>query len=167
MEVNPCCIGNTGASVRRQAQGRRKALQRPGAAGLQGHKPPLFSASGRSRRKPLFSGISAVFNRPKKQLDIKSCGPGAPTLAQLALLRNPQHFRQSHCTAVFAISPPGQTLANYALAARREPPDVATARIIDSRRVAGRRLAADDLASGIVRSISSWQAWRARHCRWF
>jgi polyphosphate kinase 2 (PPK2 family) len=38
-------------------------------------------------------------------------------------------------------------------------------RIIDRRRVAAGRLAADHQASGIVRSISSWQAWRARHCR--
>jgi hypothetical protein len=40
-----------------------------------------FRSFGRNRRKPLFSGTSGVFNRPKKQLDIKSCGPGAPMLA--------------------------------------------------------------------------------------
>jgi hypothetical protein len=30
---------------------------------------------------PLFSGASAVSNKPKKQLDIKSCGPGVAVLA--------------------------------------------------------------------------------------
>jgi hypothetical protein len=30
---------------------------------------------------PLISSTSDVFNRPKKRLDIKSCGPDAPMLA--------------------------------------------------------------------------------------
>jgi hypothetical protein len=51
------------------------------------------------------------------------------------------------------------------LTARCDPADIASARVIDRRRVTARRFAADHLASGIVRSISSWQAWRARHCR--
>jgi hypothetical protein len=40
-----------------------------------------LSSSGRNRNMPLFSGSSAFFNRPKKWLDIKPCGPGAPRLA--------------------------------------------------------------------------------------
>jgi hypothetical protein len=36
------------------------------------------------------------------------------------------------------------------LAVRGEPSNVATTGIVDRRRVAGRRLAADDLASGII-----------------
>ena len=39
---------------------------------------------------------------------------------------------------------------SYALAVRREPSDIAAARVIDSRGVAGCRLAADDLAARIV-----------------
>ena len=39
---------------------------------------------------------------------------------------------------------------SYALAVRRKPSDIAAARVIDSRGVAGCRLAADDLAARIV-----------------
>jgi hypothetical protein len=53
-------------------------------------------------------------------------------------------------TAVFAISPSGQSAASYALAACREPSDIPPARVIDRRRVAAGGLAADDPASRIV-----------------
>jgi len=49
-------------------------------------------------------------------------------------------------TSAFAISPSGQSAASYALAARCKPSYIATARIMDGRRVAAGGLAADDLA---------------------
>ena len=56
----------------------------------------------------------------------------------------------STSTAVFAISPSGQSAASYALAACREPSGIPPARVIDRRRVAAGGLAADDPASRIV-----------------
>lgn len=56
----------------------------------------------------------------------------------------------STSTAVFAISPSGQSAASYALAACHEPSGIPPARVIDRRRVAAGGLAADDPASRIV-----------------
>jgi hypothetical protein len=78
----------------------RKAVPRGGAAGLSDTGQPRASAHlvklgpiGARRvpaglllvqqksKNPLFSSTYNVFNRPKKRLDIKSCGPGPAVLA--------------------------------------------------------------------------------------
>jgi hypothetical protein len=83
-------------------------------------------------------------------------------------------------TAVFAISPSGQSAASYALAACREPSGIPPARVIDRRPVAAGGLAADDPASRIVvrrraaavgrragaRMMTSGMQWRVWSPRW-
>jgi hypothetical protein len=64
---------------------RQGYRNRAGGASAQGVKLGPIGArrvsAGLSRveqksKKPSFSVVPGVFNRPKKQLDIKSCGPG-------------------------------------------------------------------------------------------
>jgi hypothetical protein len=73
-------INDNHAGQRGPQEGQPAPRHSQGLSGPSGFRRAFRSSSG-SRKKPLFSRTSDVFNRAKKRLDIKSCGPDAPTLA--------------------------------------------------------------------------------------
>lgn len=75
---------------------------------------------------------------------------GAPGAAAVEVSRDDGRRPRWIKARQWAADQGADTMIGQKLAVRREPPDIATGRFVNGRRVAGRRLATDHSASRIV-----------------